>query len=485
MRVTTEAQYQQSLLNIQQSYAKITTLQTQISSGKRVQLASDDPTAMAQVLQNNLLDARFSNDMGMIQDVSGKLQSGVDVLTQVQDLLTSVKTMALQANNVTTPGDTNALLAKQVNTALTQLMNLANQTLPDGSRLFGGTASNTAPFSVTGTDATGQPTSIGYHGSQQDSVVIVSQTVTATTLLSGQDVFQSRSRGATDFTGTTGAASGTGTDSATGSGTLIVKHLLTTYAGASGIAAGASSVAGDTVIGPAGSNSVVINDTSGTGAAGTVSLNGGPAISFTNLDSDLKVTGPNGEVVYVNTTAITPGFNGNAAMTATGSLSVDGGATSTPIDFSGNQVVLNGSTGAMTNVDSTNIRQAGTAQVHYQGTSDLFQTLIALRDTIANKQGLSGAERSASLNQQIGDIDRAHSSIGNVIGSQSVQAQSLATLKDQLTKLQLNLSQATDNLESTDTASAVVSLQKQMNLYQASLQIAAQINSLTLINFLK
>ncbi|MBS0203084.1 MAG: flagellar hook-associated protein FlgL [Planctomycetes bacterium] len=485
MRVTTQSQYQQSLLNIQQTYAKVSTLQQQISSGKRLQLPSDGPTAMAQVLQNNLLDARFTNDMGMIQDASAKLQTGVDTLTQVQDLLTNVKNLALQANNVTTSSTANATLAKQVNTALAQLMDLANQTLPDGSRLYGGTASNAAPFSVTSTDATGQPTSIGYHGSQQNSVVIISQTVTATTLLSGQDVFQTRSRGTTSYTGTTGVAAGTGTDSATGDGTLTVNHLLTTYSGASGVAAGTSSPSGDTVIGPSGANSLVINDTSGTGASGTVSLNGGPAISFTNLDTDLKVTGPNGEVVYLNTTAIAPGFSGNVPMTATGTVSTDGNATSVPIDFSGNQVVLNGTTGAMTNIDSTNIRQAGTAQVHYQGTSDLFQSLIVLRDTIANTQGLSAADRSAALNQQIGDLDRASSSIGNVIGSQSVQAQSLASLKDHLTSLQLNLSQSTDNLQATDTASAVVDLQKQMNLYQASLQIAAQINSLTLINFLK
>lgn len=484
MRITSETQYQQALLNIQAGYAKITTLQNQISSGKRVTQSSDDPTAMSQILTNNVQDSHMTNNLTMIQDANDKLQTSVDTLTQVQDLLTTVKTAAIQANNVTTSDPTNAALAKQVNTALDQLLKLANQTLPDGSYLFGGTASTTTPFSAS-TNSSGQTTGVTYNGSQQTSKVIVTQTVTSTTMLSGKDVFQSRARAATGYVGNTGAAAGTGTDSANGDGTLIIKHSLTTYAGASGVSAGASSVASDTVIGPAGANSIVINDTSGTGASGTVSLNGGPAIAFTNTDSDLKVTGPNGEAVYLNTTSIAPGFNGSVSMTADGTMSVDGGATSIPIDFSGNQVVTNSTTGAITNVNSTNIRQAGTNQLHYTGTADIFQSLIALRDTIANTQGLSATERSAVLQEQMADIDRSATNIGNVLGSQSVQAQSLDSLKTQITQLQLDLKQNTDNIQSTDTASAVVDLQKQMNLYQASLQIAVQINSMTLLNFLK
>lgn len=478
-------QYQQLLLNMQASYERISKLQIQITSGKRLQAASDGPTAMAQVMGNHVQDTRLTNDIAQIQDASSKLQAGVDTLTGVQDLLTNVKSLALQANNVTTPAATNAAISKQVNTALDQLLRLANQMLPDGSYLFSGTASKTAPFSVTSTNASGQPTAITYNGTSQTSEVIVSKGVTASAMLSGQTVFQPRDRSATTYVGNTGAAAGTGTDSATGQGQLLVQHLSTTYSGGSGIAAGSSSDAGDTVIGPAGAHSLVINDTSGTGTAGTVSLNGGPAVAFTNLDSDLKVTGPDGEMIYVNTTAIAPGFNGSVSLTASGSLSVDGGTTSTPIDFSGNQVITDGASGAMTNVDSTNIRRAGTDQVQYRGTSDLFQSLIALRDTIANTQGLSAQDRSAVLQQQIAELDRSINSIGDTIGSQAVQSESLSNLKTHLTNLQLGLSQSTDNLEATDTAAAVIDLQQQMNLYQASLQIAAQVNSLSLLDFMR
>src|SRR5690606_13494775 len=134
------------------------------------------------------------------------------------------------------------------------------------------------------------------------------------------DVFQPIARGKTLFLGGTGAAPGTGTDSALGRGTLIVSHTSTTYTAGSGVAAGTSSADGDTIIGPAGAHILTIEDTSGTGAFGTVSLNGGPPVSFTNGDTNLKVIGPLDEVVYLDTTAITAGFSGDVEITADGTL---------------------------------------------------------------------------------------------------------------------------------------------------------------------
>ena len=104
-----------------------------------------------------------------------------------------------------------------------------------------------------------------------------------------------------------------------------------------------------------------INDTSGTGASGTVSLNGGPTVAFTNTDTDLSVTGPLGETVFINTTAITPGFNGNVDITAAGTLSTDAGTSETVINFSANQIVTNNQTGQVTNIDSSAIRRVGVA----------------------------------------------------------------------------------------------------------------------------
>src|SRR5262249_39694406 len=137
-------------------------------------------------------------------------------------------------------------------------------------------------------------------------------------LYSGQAVFGATNRGATTVIGTTGAKAGSGTDTATANTQLLVSHTLTTFASGSGVAAGTSSAAGDTIIGASGTHKLTINDTSGNGSAGTISLNGGPPVSYDSSQTNLKVQGPNGEVVYLDTTAMTPGFNGTIDMTATG-----------------------------------------------------------------------------------------------------------------------------------------------------------------------
>jgi ABC-2 type transport system permease protein len=152
-------------------------------------------------------------------------------------------------------------------------------------------------------------------------------------------------------------------------GSVNVKHDATTYAGSSGVAVGASSARRDTVIGPAGAHKLAIQDTSGNGSAGTVSLNGGAPVKFTNTDTNLKVIGSAGESVYIDTTAISPKFNGTVDITATGSLTSDGGATSVPIDFTEKQQVTNASTGEVIAVNSTKIRKAG---IHYSDDNDFY-----------------------------------------------------------------------------------------------------------------
>jgi flagellin-like hook-associated protein FlgL len=265
---------------------------------------------------------------------------------------------------------------------------------------------------------------------------------------------------------------------------LQVVHTLTTFGGSSGVQSGASSGTLDTVIGPMGANKLYINDTSGTGASGTVSLNGGTPVAFDNTDTDLKVTGPSGEVVYLDTTAIAAGFNGHEDVEGDGTLSIDGGNTTTAIDFTTAQAITDGTTGAITNVDSSNIRQAGNENLDYPGVADLFQTLINLRDTINNTQGLSAADRQTALNQQLGEIDRLNASLATPLGAQANQAQFLSQLQTRTTDLQTRIQKNTGDLQSTDMASAIVQLQQQQNLYQIGLQMTANMNQMSLLNFL-
>ena len=189
--------------------------------------------------------------------------------------------------------------------------------------------------------------------------------------------------------------------------------------------------------------------------------------------------------MYVNTTAITAGFNGNVAITADGTLSTDGGATSVAINFSGNQVVTNSLTGHVTNVNSTNVRRAGTDQLNYTGTYDTFQILMALRDDLRNTRGLTETQQKESLSQRLGELDRVRDSILKVVGEQSANLEQLDTLENRLSEVQLETRIWTSQLEDADLSEVVISLQAQTQLLELGLRASARILEQSLMDFLR
>jgi flagellin-like hook-associated protein FlgL len=190
-------------------------------------------------------------------------------------------------------------------------------------------------------------------------------------------------------------------------------------------------------------------------------------------------------VVYLDTSAITAGFNGSVAITANGTLSVDNGATTVPINFSSNQVVTNGTTGAITNVNSTSIQSTGAASLSYTGTYDAFQILEALRDDLRNTRGLSQQDQLQSISQRLGELDRVRTNILQVVGSQSADLQNLQGMQSHLDDMQLQTRQLTSNVEGADLSQVVVNLQAQQNLLRLTLDTTAKIFEQNLADFLK
>lgn len=473
-----------SIAIAQQHNALIATLQQQVSTGDRLQKPSDDPLGNVAFLGNSAQITRLDSQLTNISNARTNLNMGVSAMQESADILSKAREIALEGAQSGNDSSSYEALAQQVDALIDRLLDQSN-TQNAGRYLFGGTATNTPPFRVAATNASGQPTSIVYQGGSDPVQEIVGQSRTMATLYPGDQVFQGRDRGATVITGTTGAAAGSGTDSATTQGTLTVRHTSTTFAAGSGVTAGSSSASGDTIIGPAGTHKLTINDTSGTGASGTVSLDGGPAIPFTSSDGNLKVSGPTGDVVYVNTTAITPGFSGDVALTGNGTLSVDGGATEVPIDFSANQVLTDSTTGAVTNVNSTAIARTGADHIDYGGTYDAFQILIALRDDLRNTRGLSENDQAQAISGRVTELERAHTSLLDAVGKQSVSLENLDSLESRIKDVQLNAQSLNADLNSVDLSQAVLGLQNEQTLLQLTFASAAKIFDTSLLDFLQ
>lgn len=451
----------------QRHQSRIGQLQTQISSGLRVQKPSDDPTVFRTLLARKSLNQRFDAWAGNVQEARTQLNSSVDQLLSLRQLFQQAKDIALESRQTTEP----EILADQVKILQQNLLEAANQSI-NGVFLYAGTAIHNQPFAESGEIAT-------YHGAQDRSHVVVGRQITVDVLYSGQEIFQSANRGETIFVGNTGATAGTGTDSAEGRGELTVTHVSTSYAGGSGAQPGASSATKDNVIG--GTHVLHIEDTSGDGTAGKISLNGGPEFAFTNADTDLLVSAF-GADVYVDVSQIAAGFNGEVVITAAGTISVDGGHTETEIDFSQNQQLIHPETGAVTNVDTQGIRVAGVDQIEYQGTSDAFQVLKDLEYDLRHMK--DGDEWHDSISRRLGDIDRTVDHLLSIVGMQSATLDGLNNIEIRNEDAQLETQRVIGELEGVDVAGAILDLQSEQSLLELTFASSNALLNMSLLDFI-
>jgi flagellar hook-associated protein 3 FlgL len=452
--------------------------QQEISTGLRIQKPSDDPSGMRRSLIQKDRIERLDAHISSIQFAQSRLSQAAVQLQDASTLLVRAQGIALQAQQTAYEGETNVRVA-ELDGILNQLANIANASDENGY-LFSGTASQTMPFP----DAAVNNLESVYAGAPASTQLLITGDVARDALLPGDTVFQSIEREATILNGITGARPGTGTDTATGTRSLQISHGTTTYWGGSGVSAGSGSGAGDTIIGPVGTHHLQVTDLSGDGSSGTFSLNGGSEISFTNADTNLLVTGPQGETVYLDASAIVAGFSGSIDITSTGMMSIDGGVTTTPITFAANEVITDSRNGAIVNLNTSMISRTGTDQLEFPGTNDVFNTVKSLRDDLLNTRNLSPSDRAAALDRRLGDLKRVHAHILDIIGVQSVSMEQIDRLQIRTEDLQLSGKTQYSDTVSADVTEAVTRLQELTNLQQFTMAAVSQLMTPNLLNYI-
>jgi flagellin-like hook-associated protein FlgL len=401
-------------------------------------------------------------------------------MTAASNILVAAKSLALQGAQSSVDANARIALAQQIDVLISQLVGLGN-TQQNGRYIFSGDSVSTKPFAVTGTNADGSTSQVSYQGSENVPTTLAGPGQTVTPYIDGSVVFGTGARAAPVYSGTTGAAAGAGTDSAQGDVTLTIAHTSSTYDGASGIQAGSSSATGDTILG---THTLTIVDTAGDGSAGTVSLDGGPAIAFTSGDTNLKVNDNSGGFVYVDTSAISPGFNGSVNLTSSGTLSIDGGATTTPIDFSSNQQVSDPTSGSLINVDTSDLATTGTESIQESGSYNAFQILIGLRDDLKNS-AIGSTAQGLAISSRLGELDNVNNTVLSSVGSQSAQLQALQGLQNHVQDLQLNGQQTASQLGDADIPGLIVQMQTQSTLLQMTYEGITRMFQSSLLDFLK
>jgi len=473
-RITPQLTMNSAVRNSQLRTRNLYKFQQQLSTGLRIRKASDDAAAMERVLALQTQNSQQESNLRTTEYVTGVLNQSVTYLQEARSVLLRAKEIAV---DVSQPGSgiARGIYATELNGLLDRLTQVANAS--DGDRyFFGGTKSSSPPFTRVG-DAT------TYSGSLDATTALLSGTREITVLRPGTEVFLSSDRQSTVITGRSGARTSGGTDSARGSGELIVKPTGASFAGGSGVASGPSA-ASNTIIGAAGANQLTIVDTAGDGSAGTVSLNGNDPIAFTNADTDLQVIDGQGGVVYLDMSAISAGFNGVVDITADGTVSIDGGTTEVPIDFSAAQMLVDGNTGAVTTIDTTNVRLAATDEVEYPGTLDAFTAIVALRDALLEGDTTDG-ELSRFATARSADFERHAEAVLNAVGETATNLETLENFKIQTEDLQVETQATMAKLQGADMAEAAIGLQNEQRLLEMTFASLVRAFDANLMDFIR
>ena len=127
--------------------AQATALQ-QISTGRRVNVPSDDPAAAAALVQNHNRSAINDQYTQNATTVQGIMQAAESVLSSMVSEVSQAISIGVEGANGTLSAANRATLAEQVSGTLDSVVSQAN-TAYRGIHLFAGTDSTTVPFTAS------------------------------------------------------------------------------------------------------------------------------------------------------------------------------------------------------------------------------------------------------------------------------------------------------------------------------------------------
>jgi flagellar hook-associated protein 3 FlgL len=156
----------------------------QVSSGRRVNVPSDDPTAAAILVSNRARTDQTDQYLRSITSIQGELQTADATLNSAVSALQRAISLGVQGANGTLSNANRLSIADDVTGIEEQILSLANLSF-QGRYVFAGTNSKTTPFVK---DAT-QPSGIRYDGNAGVNSVAVGEGFQLAVNLPGSTLF--------------------------------------------------------------------------------------------------------------------------------------------------------------------------------------------------------------------------------------------------------------------------------------------------------
>ena len=274
MRVSSNMLFDSNVAAMTQQQERLMRTQQQVSTGRKILTASDDPVAAARALdvtQSDAMNTQYATNRGAARHTLSLAES---TLQGVTSLLQDVKTAMVNAGNGTLNPSDRRTMATELSGRLQELAGLANSTDGIGNFLFAGFQSKTTPFVSTSAG-------MAYFGDDGQRNVQVSSTRQMPSSGNGADMFMRIKDGNGTFaTQATSGNTGTGVIS---QGSIVNQTALTghsytiAYTGPT-----AAAVAGNTGNGAI-STPTVVNKAALTGKDYGITFSGPATYDVTDL----------------------------------------------------------------------------------------------------------------------------------------------------------------------------------------------------------
>ena len=398
MRIASSNAYDLTIANINAQQVQLANLQNQLSSGKSINQASDDPAGAA-------LAERLTMSTTQITSQQSALTVQQNSMTQIESTLGSsvsalqqIRTLVVSAGDSTLTSANRASIAQQITALRNQLLGYANTVGANGVPVFGGLGSGTTPFTDT-------PTGVQYNGNSGQRSTTASSIPST---MDGQAVWLNVKTGNGVFQTSLGATN-TGT-LWTDSGTVTTPGSLTgdSYQVAFNVSAATPPV----------TTYNVVDQTTGTTVSTNQPYTDGQTIQFAGMSFTAHGTPANGDTVNLAPSTRTSVFS-----------------------------VLDAAAAAINNAPDSNVL-----------TQNISLALSQIDSSISHLTAAQGA--AGTLLNQADSI------------STNQQNLSVQITTDLSTTQDLNMVQGISNFQNQQTS------------YQAALQSYAQVQKLSLFNYL-
>ncbi|HHT9111883.1 MAG TPA: flagellar hook-associated protein FlgL [Candidatus Wunengus sp. YC65] len=165
-RITQESLNRTTLSNINLNYKKIQGIQEKLSSGKQINRPSDDPSGTRKVLGLRAEELQVQQFLDNTETAKEQINYTSNTLESIQELLSKIKDLAIQAGNDTLGQSDRNIIANELDELLESVLQNAN-TDNNGRYIFSGTKTLTSAFTAT-RDSNGNISSVSYNGNNEE-----------------------------------------------------------------------------------------------------------------------------------------------------------------------------------------------------------------------------------------------------------------------------------------------------------------------------